>query len=80
MSRIEWLVTSRGFNFSDRYQHTASIQTSSLATEDCIWLGLNEGVHVDGQCCARMHVDQELAAELWPLLKRFAETGELTDG
>ena len=37
-------VTDRGFTvmtFQDRYDHECSIQKSSLATEDCIWLGVN---------------------------------------
>lgn len=28
--------------FEDRYGHKCSIQKSSLAEEDCIWLGLND--------------------------------------
>lgn len=34
----------RGFvtgNFKDRYNEDCSIQKSSAATEDCIWLGIN---------------------------------------
>lgn len=37
--------TERGFNgytFMDRYDQECSIQNSSIATEDCIWLGLND--------------------------------------
>lgn len=72
--------TQRGFaraDFTDRYGAACSIQDSSIATEDCIWLGCDEGTHVDGQCCARMHLTQELAAELIPLLQRFVETGSI---
>lgn len=39
------VTTSRGFQigvFLDRYDNTCSIQKSSLATEDCIWLGIDE--------------------------------------
>jgi hypothetical protein len=35
----------RGFDtasFKDRYGHECSLQMSSLATEDCIWLGIND--------------------------------------
>lgn len=77
---IELAPTERGFvrgNFIDRYGQTCSIQKSSIATEDAIWLGCNEGLHVDGQCCARMHLTQEMIAALLPLLHRFVETGEL---
>lgn len=37
--------TERGFDtltFTDRYGETCSLQKSSLATEDCIWFGVNE--------------------------------------
>lgn len=37
--------SSRGFsyyNFEDRGGHKCSIQKSSLATEDCIWLGSDD--------------------------------------
>ena len=36
--------TQRGFqniSFKDRYNQECSLQKSSLATEDCIWLGLD---------------------------------------
>jgi hypothetical protein len=38
-------VTGRGFpiiEFQDRYGHECSIQKSSLATEDAIWVGPND--------------------------------------
>lgn len=38
-------TTNRGFDiheFKDRYGEKCSIQKSSLATEDCIWLGIDE--------------------------------------
>lgn len=37
--------TNRGFKtieFKDRYESICSLQKSSLATEDCIWLGVND--------------------------------------
>lgn len=37
--------TERGFsiaNFIDRYGEKCSLQKSSLATEDCIWFGLDD--------------------------------------
>lgn len=63
--------TERGFlraEFTDRYDAKCSIQKSSLAFEDCIWLGVNEH---------RMHLTQEQAAALIPHLRRFVKTGEL---
>ncbi len=80
---IKTKPTSRGFErgeFKDRYGAACSIQKSSLAEEDCIWLGCeHETIHdVTGEKCgARMHLTQELAADLWPMLKHFAETGNL---
>lgn len=98
--------TERGFavaGFVDRYGKSCSIQKSSLATEDCIWLGIDDpdpkimasqareyglspgdgtgfvpypvpaAVHLT----TRMHLTQEMAAALIPLLQRFVETGEL---
>lgn len=43
---MELQKTERGFlngQFIDRYGEKCSIQKSSLATEDAIWLGINEG-------------------------------------
>lgn len=37
--------TERGFEiieFNDKYMHKCSLQKSSLATEDCIWLGIDK--------------------------------------
>lgn len=73
-------TTSRGFRraeFSDKYGDECSIQESSLATEHAIWLGCNEGRHVEGVCLARMHLTQELASQLLPLLQYFVDSGEL---
>jgi hypothetical protein len=75
-------ANDRGFlrgEFLDRYGEKCSIQKSSLATEDCIWLGCNhETVDKEGRPCgARMHLTQAMAADLIPLLTKFVETGEL---
>lgn len=40
---INWEKTKRGFmigTFADTYGHKCELQESSLATEDCIWLGI----------------------------------------
>ena len=42
---METSRTSRGFSiakFKDRYGNVCSLQKSSLATEDCIWLGVDD--------------------------------------
>lgn len=80
---IDLIETSRGFvrgEFRDRYNAQCSIQKSSLATEDCVWLGCDhETIHetTGEKCGARMHLTRELAAELIPILQGFVETGEL---
>lgn len=56
--------------FRDRYNEECSIQKSSLAEQDCIWLGVHE---------KRMHLTQAQVAELLPLLQHFVETGDLID-
>lgn len=42
---MELKATPRGFditNFKDRYGLNCSLQKSSLATEDCIWFGVDD--------------------------------------
>jgi len=79
---IEFKPTSRGFmrgRFLDNSGSTCSIQKSSLADEDCLWLGADEITHASGAepFNTRMHLNQKMAAELIPLLKRFVKTGQL---
>lgn len=72
---FELTTTARGFailRFADRCGAPCSLQKSSLAGEDCIWLG-RDGTNEPG----RMLLTQEMAAALLPHLQRFAETGEL---
>ena len=76
---MKWKKTVRGFDraeFIDRYGQKCSIQKSSLATEDCIWLGVD--TNITGEDVGeRMHLTQEAARDLWPVLRDFARTGEL---
>ena len=87
---INWETTHRGFSvgrFKDRYDKAASIQRSSIAFEDCLWLGCDDPTVIlnnmpttlpdNYKILARMHLNRELAADLWPVLKAFAETGML---
>lgn len=72
--------TGRGFvygEFKDRYGAVCSIQKSSLATEDCIWLGVTFNLSGKVVDAGRMHLTQAAAAALIPLLTHFVETGEL---
>jgi hypothetical protein len=81
MKPLKFRKTARGFaraDFKDFNGDPCSVQESSLATEDAIWLGLNEGKHaVDGVCLARMHLDREGAGRLADVLRRFSDTGKL---
>lgn len=69
---ITWGETQRGFglgSFQDDYDEHSSIQYSSNAERECIWLGLSKG--------ERMHLTREMCDQLWPVLKQFAEEGVL---
>lgn len=80
MSNLEWKNTSRGFrraDFLDSYRSKCSLQKSSIATVDLVWLGVDE--LSDGKPGERMHIDQELAAELIVALQVFVDTGELPE-
>jgi hypothetical protein len=75
-------ANDRGFlraDFKDRNGEDCSMQESSIATEQCIWLGQNEGTHhhVTGDCLARMHLNRKMAREIGLALLHFADTGEL---
>lgn len=77
-------VTGRGFRrieFKDGNGDACSIQESSAAEDSFIWLGCDEGTHhhVTGECLARMHLTQQHAAELIPILQHFAKTGKMPD-
>lgn len=62
--------TSRGFGyleFRDRYDYFCTFQQSSLALEECVWLGVHE---------SRMHLTREMAGDIGRLLLRFESEGE----
>lgn len=72
--------TVRGFlrfDFDDLYDRKCSIQESSLATDNAIWLGCNEGTHHEEKCLARMHLNQNQVEQLLPFLEYFVEHGRL---
>lgn len=87
--------TGRGFRFYDFIDmngYECSIQKSSVATEDCIWLGLDSGspkklVFNEGwvpvelpeevELNTRMHLTREQAGVLAKQLKYFSDVGEL---
>jgi hypothetical protein len=68
------------YEFKDCNGVACSIQKSSLAFEQAIWLGADEGLkNQDGNIPTnyRMHLTQKQVKELLPILNRFAKTGEL---
>jgi hypothetical protein len=85
--------TERGFDildFTDRYGEKCSLQKSSLATEDCIWLGIHDPViramtgkevplPAGSTINGRMHLTKAMVRKLLPYLKHFAETGDLVE-
>lgn len=93
---MEIIQTQRGFSkgkFKDQYGLVCSIQESSLATEDCIWLGIDEpkltvfdsnmGNYVvndlpkNWRVDSRMHLTRKQVSDLLPLLQGFVDTGSL---
>lgn len=92
---VEVAHTGRGFSkieFTDRYDVACSLQKSSLAFEDAIWLGCNDAnprklipgkgwlpVEMPTEYIAdtRMHLTSEQVAWLLPILQQFVATGEV---
>lgn len=77
--------TQRGFaiiEFEDRYKQKCSLQKSSLATEDAIWLGVDVGIPIElggkGEIVDfRMHLTRKQVKALLPHLETFAKTGSI---
>lgn len=79
---MKFIHTPRGFlvsHFDDLNGESCSLQQSSLANEEAIWLGCDTGLHVDDNCLARMHLNREQAGEIATVLAHFAKTGEILD-
>jgi len=83
MRDVEITKTERGFariNFKDCYGEQCSIQKSSLATDDAIWLGQDKPTeHKTGDLTCRMHLTKADACRLISVLECFVEFGELPD-
>lgn len=87
--------TDRGFQrieFTDRLGEACSIQESSLATEQAIWIGVNDAspkhlvpergwvpypIHEDVLINTRMELTIEQVKELIPVLQKFVDTGSI---
>ena len=81
MTVIQWTITDRGFilgEFRDLHGSLCSIQESSLATESALWVGVSEPYEgARGGHNVRMHLSQEMAAELVDVLRSHAKHGDL---
>lgn len=79
-------ANERGFmsgDFQDLNGILCSIQKSSLATDNAIWLGVHPtpSEHEKrGYGPTRMHLNRQHVAALLPLLQHFVDTGELPQG
>jgi hypothetical protein len=89
--------TQRGWNirgFQDMYGSDCSIQDSSLATDDAIWFGVDDGGHFNMKTPAeqwnpevhgrratggRMHLSRGQVSALLPLLEHFVKYGMLPE-
>lgn len=77
---MEFKQTKRGqlrAEFRDRYGALCSIQESSIPGEDCVWLGVDVNFEGDELRHGRIHLTQELARQLLPVLRHFARRGAL---
>lgn len=73
-------LTDRGFQraeFVDRYGSQCSIQESSLATENAIWLGVDKDFKNRTSESHRMHLTEDMVRTLMPILLHFLEFGDL---
>lgn len=94
---IEIGKTGRGFaraDFEDFNEEKCSIQDSSLATANAIWLGVNKAnpkflvqdkgwvpypISEEVSFTTRMHLSREQVAALIPILQRFVDTGSIEE-
>lgn len=80
MADFEFKSTKKGLmraEFQDRFGATCSLQESSFPDEDCLWLGVEVDIHGNEIGGGRMHLTQEMAQQLIPILRHFARTGTL---
>ncbi|GAF97073.1 unnamed protein product, partial [marine sediment metagenome] len=94
MDRPTFKKTERGFaysEFEDLYGAKCSLQKSSLATDDAVWLGIDDPdpkrgppwkpykLPSDVLVTTRMHLSREQVEAILPALQRFVATGELPE-
>jgi hypothetical protein len=69
--------TERGFaniEFTDRYGAKCSIQKSSIATEDCIWLGIDD---VDPKIMGKNDAGQSVGWVKYPIHEDVLLSGRM---
>ncbi|HQK38555.1 MAG TPA: hypothetical protein PLO52_00395 [Flavobacterium alvei] len=64
-----------GYTFTDTHKQICSIQDSSVATFEGLWLGIDSGL--SGIENARMHLNIKLAKQLIKKLQQFVDDGHL---
>ncbi len=77
---MDFKQTRRGqlrADFRDRYGALCSIQESSIPGEDCIWMGVDVSFEGNEIRNGRMHLTQDMARKLIPILRHFARRGSL---
>lgn len=75
---METKYTNRGFaliEFEDIHEQQCSIQKSSIATDDCVWIGVD--LQRDKKEGARMHINKKQAKSIIKILQKFVDTGDL---
>jgi hypothetical protein len=75
---LKFSITGRGFGlieFDDLYGDKCTMQDSSLATEDAIWLGIDKPKIVEGCALGRMHLNRKQSKQLIRLLEYFVKYG-----
>jgi hypothetical protein len=68
--------TSWGFDlieFSDHNCVQCSLEKSSLASDDAVWLGVDSA----SPMATRMHLTKEQVKQLIPVLQAFVDTGDI---
>lgn len=77
---MEFKQTRRGqlrVDFRDRYGAMCSIQESSIPGENCVWMGVDVNFEGDEVRHGRMHLTQDMARKMIPILRHFARRGTL---
>lgn len=72
-------ITPRGFpkiEFEDKSRQKCSIQRSSSANNEAIWLGVEED-SLGQKVFHRMHLTREQIKDLLPVLQKFADDGSI---